>query len=402
MKILLVIDQFDSENNGTTISTRRFAEYLRLHGHTVKVITTGKPGDDKYIVPERKVPLATYFAHKQGLLFAKPTRSVMKEAIKECDVVHFLMPFKLCKTGAKIARKYDKPATAAFHVQAENVTYNIGLGDNPLAIRFVYNLFRTRFYKNFDHIHCPSNFIAGELKNNNYKAQLHVISNGIDDQFTYIKTDKPKELNDKFIITMVGRLSKEKRQDLLIDAVAKSKYANKIQLIFAGKGPKADVYKSLANKLPNKPIFGFYTKEELINTLGFSDLYVHTADVEIEAISCLEALACGLVPVISNAPASATKQFALDDRSTFSHGNVDNLVSKIEYWIENENERKAMEYKYAEFAQEYNIHNCVRSMENMFADAINDNNVREIEFEYDPEESQEQTIFQRIKSKWLS
>ena len=38
MKIVLVIDQFDDANNGTTISARRFAQALRDHGNEVRVI----------------------------------------------------------------------------------------------------------------------------------------------------------------------------------------------------------------------------------------------------------------------------------------------------------------------------------------------------------------------------
>lgn len=383
MKILLVIDQFDSENNGTTISTRRFAHYLELHGHEVKVVTTGEPSDNKYIVKERKVPIATALAHKQGLLFAKPDKNILAEAIAWCDVVHFLMPFKLCKNGLKIAEAMGKPHTSAFHVQAENVTYNIGLSKNKYAIDFVYSLFKMRFYKNFKHIHCPSNFIAKELADHNYNANLHVISNGIDDKFVYTKSEKPNELKDKFVITMVGRLSKEKRQDVLINAVKNSKYADKIQLIFAGKGPKASYYKTMGDTLPNKPIFGFYSQDELISVLSYSDLYVHSADVEIEAISCIEALACGLVPVISNSPASATKQFALDERSLFECGNINDLKAKIEYWLDNPSERERMEYLYADYAKEFNIHNCVSKIENMFQMAINDEKIKERAYEYD-------------------
>jgi len=36
---------------------------------------------------------------------------------------------------------------------------------------------------------------------------------------------------------MIGRLSPEKRQDVLIRAVMKSRYADRIQLYFAGSGP---------------------------------------------------------------------------------------------------------------------------------------------------------------------
>ena len=45
MKIVLVIDQFDDANNGTTISARRFAQALKNHGNEVRVIATGKPAD---------------------------------------------------------------------------------------------------------------------------------------------------------------------------------------------------------------------------------------------------------------------------------------------------------------------------------------------------------------------
>lgn len=389
MKILLVIDQFDSENNGTTISTRRFAHYLALHGNEVKVVTTGSEGENKFIVPERKILLATTFAHKQGLCFGKPVKSTLTQAIQDCDIVHFLMPFKLCKEGLKIAQDLNKPHTSAFHVQAENVTYNIGLSKSQFATDMVYALFKNTFYKHFEHIHCPSEFIAGELRDHNYRANLHVVSNGIDDSFVYLKTEKPEELQNKFVITMVGRLSKEKRQDVLIEAINASPYRDKIQLIFAGKGPKAQFYKDLGDKLPNKPIFGFYTQEQLVNVLGYSDLYVHSADIEIEAISCLEALACGLVPVIANSSQSATKQFALDDRSLFNCGNPQNLAEKISYWIENPIEREKMEHTYAEYAKEYNIHNCVLKIERMFRDAIADQRLKDVYLERLPEDERE-------------
>ena len=54
MKIVLVIDQFDDANNGTTISARRFASALKEHGNEVRVIATGKPTDYKYAVRQMK------------------------------------------------------------------------------------------------------------------------------------------------------------------------------------------------------------------------------------------------------------------------------------------------------------------------------------------------------------
>ena len=42
MKILLVIDQFNDSNNGTTISAQRFVKGLEQHCHKVSVLTIGK------------------------------------------------------------------------------------------------------------------------------------------------------------------------------------------------------------------------------------------------------------------------------------------------------------------------------------------------------------------------
>ena len=50
MKILLVMDQFDHTNNGTTMSAVRFAETLKRHGHEVRIVSTGKETPDKYVV----------------------------------------------------------------------------------------------------------------------------------------------------------------------------------------------------------------------------------------------------------------------------------------------------------------------------------------------------------------
>ena len=41
MKILIVIDQFDNSNNGTTISARRFAKDLQDRGNEVYIVSTG-------------------------------------------------------------------------------------------------------------------------------------------------------------------------------------------------------------------------------------------------------------------------------------------------------------------------------------------------------------------------
>lgn len=371
MKILIVIDQFDDANNGTTISAKRFAEGLINLGHEVYIVSTGEPRENKYVVKAMPLPIiVSKIVKSQGMTFAIPNKDILREAISKVDVVHFYMPFVLSYQALKIAEELNVPRTAAFHVQPENITYTIALGKNTKVNDKIYEFFRDKFFNRFKHIHCPSEFIANELKKHGYTAKTYVISNGVGPEFKYRKVDKKDEFKDKFVITMIGRLSNEKRQDLIFEAISKSKYSDKIQLVLAGKGPKYNKYKKLGEKLKNKPVIDFFDKEQLLDLLGMTDLYIHSSDAEIEAISCIEAFACGIVPIIANSKKSATPQFALDERSLFEAGNSDDLAKKIDYWIENEVERKNMEIKYSEHAENYRIEKSMKKIEGMFEDAI--------------------------------
>ena len=99
-----------------------------------------------------------------------------------------------------------------------------------------------------------------------------------------------------------------------------------IQIMLTGDGPRRKYLEKLAKKLKftNPPIQKLYKHENLNEALWCGDLYVHTSIVEIEAISCLEAIACGMVPVIADSKKSATKKFALDERCLYSGQHISN------------------------------------------------------------------------------
>ena len=379
MKILLVIDTYDTNNNGTSISAQRFAAVLREHGNEVRILTTGEPAPDKFVLKEFKVPLFNDLIHSQGFQFAQVDLDIIREAVAWADIVHCMMPFALETATKLIADQMHKPSTAAFHIQPENMTSSIGLGKAEwLNDRFYYT-FRFLLYQHFNHIHVPSQFMADELIKRGYKAKIHVISNGIDPDFIAAGQRKLSNSDgghtsrsDGSLITivMVGRLSGEKRQDVIINAVPFSKYADRIQLVFAGKGPKYDEYVELGKQLKNPPQFVFLSKPELIDLLLHTDLYVHASDMESEAISCIEAFATGLVPVIANSEDSATPQFALDGRSLFAPGRPKDLARAIDWWFDHPDEKAKMEREYAEAAKKYDIDTSVRLCEQMFREAI--------------------------------
>lgn len=141
-------------------------------------------------------------------------------------------------------------------------------------------------------------------------------------------------------------------------------------MILAGKGPLEKKYRRLAQKLPNPIVMDFYEPQRLLELLHMADLYVHTSDAEIEAMSCMEAFACGLVPVIADSPRSATPQFALDERSLFPAGDSEQLSKRIDWWIEHPRERQEMERRYAEHAKQYALDRSIEKTEDMFRMAI--------------------------------
>ena len=372
LKIVLVIDQFDQSNNGTTITARRFAEQLRRRGHTVTILAAGDPEPDKITVPKHKIPFFQGLIESQGMYFAKPVDEAYYEAFKDADIAHFYMPFRFCRRGESLARQMSVPTVAAFHVQPENITSSLFLGRCKAVNEYLYRWFKRIFYDRFRFIHCPSEFIAEQLRLHDYEADLRVISNGVDDAFKP-PVEPPERTDDTFRILMIGRLSTEKRQDLIIEAAGLSRHKDKLQLIFAGKGPKKEKYEALGRKLPRQPVFGFYTKEELVELIHSCDLYVHASDAEIEGISCMEAFACGLVPVISDSPLSATHQFALDERSLFAAGDAQSLADRIDYWIEHPEEKAELSRRYVEYGDSMRVENCVAQAEQMYYDAIEDN-----------------------------
>ncbi|MFD0581652.1 glycosyltransferase [Dactylosporangium darangshiense] len=374
MIITLVIDTFNVGNNGTTVSAMRFADTLIARGHTVRVVACGEAGEpdaggpEMYWVPELVVPIASGLAHRQNTVFAKPVREVLVAAITGADVVHIYQPWPLGRAAERIARRLGVPAVAAFHIQPENITYNIGLGWFPPAAHLVYLLLRVAFYGRFTDIHCPSTFIAAQLRQHGYRARLHVISNGVGAGFRPAAA-RARGDDEPFRILMVGRLSPEKRQDVLIRAARRSRHAGRIQLYFAGHGPREKRLRRMAARLPNPARFGYYTQDDLAELIRDCDLYVHASDVEIEGVSCLEAFSCGLVPVISDSRRSATGQFALSPANLFRSGDAASLAERIDGWIEDPEGLAAASKDYVRFAELYRVERSVRAIERVYARA---------------------------------
>jgi len=375
MKITVVSDVLGEENNGTTIAAYNLIRFLKKQGHEVRVLCsdqTKKGQEGFFIVPNLNLgkPINKYF-EKVGVALSKPQEDIVRQALEGVEHVHSILPFALGKMALKVAHENSITVTAGFHMQAENFTSHVKLNKFPPANKIVYKYIYNGFYKYVDGIHYPTKFIRDTFEKEMKKqTNGYVISNGVHAYVTRRAVQKPEEFQDKIVILSVGRYSREKSQDTLLKAVLYSKYKDKIQLILAGQGQKEKKYKKLAKKLPIPPIMKFFDRQEMIDILNYADIYAHPAEVELEGIACLEAIACGKLVIVSDSKLSATRNFAVDERCVFENRNPEDLARVIDYWIENPAEKTAVEQKYLDESITFDQEECMKKMEEMIFEVV--------------------------------
>ncbi|MBR4800322.1 MAG: glycosyltransferase [Clostridia bacterium] len=375
MIITVVCDVYGRENNGSAVVAYNLIRALKAQGHTVRILcadqaSKGKP--DHWVVPNLNFgKMLNAYVNKVGVTLAKPQDRIIKAALYGVDAVHIMMPMTLGLATVKIAHDMGLPITAGFHMQAQNITAYLKLNWSKAANEIAYSYMWQNFYRYCTCIHYPTQFIRDEFEGSiGVSTPGYVISNGIHDYVKRRPSEKPEEFKDKIVVLTTGRYATEKSQDTLIQAVALSKYKDKIQLILGGEGIKEGYYRQLAKELPIPPVFKFYSRTEIIDVLNYADIYVHPAQIELEGISCLEAIAVGKLTIVSDSKLSATRYFAVDDSCIFKNRDEKDLARVLDYWIENPEKRAEYADRYLNSAVAYDQNECMKRMEKMILDAI--------------------------------
>ncbi len=382
MNVLFVINNLYLKGNGLCSSARRTIKKLREAGVNVKVLSAGynpkyKDNPD-FNLGDYVLPIFGPICKKQGYSFAKVDKKVIEKAVKWADVVHLDEPFAIQMATAKIAKKYHKPCTGSYHLHPENLFCSVHLGNAKVFNQTTMRFFRDHVYNHCLIVQCPTQSVKERLERYRFKADLRVISNGLvmDELKTIGSNITPKRVSDaKYQVITIGRYSAEKDIKTLLKAMKYSKYHDDIQLVLAGQGPKEKSLKKRADRLVKKgyikysPSFGFYPLTSLQELSLASDLYIHCAYIEVEGLSCMEAIQIGLVPIIASGRYTATSQFALNEKSVFPARNPKALASRIDYWLEHEKERKEEAKKYVGIGSRYNIDYSIVELVKMLEDA---------------------------------
>jgi glycosyltransferase involved in cell wall biosynthesis len=331
LRIAYVLDVFDGVKTGGVLSAQRFVAALRAH-HEVTVVTSGSPGEGRVTLPSFYPPFFERVMREMGFIFAVPRRPILEEVLSRVDVVHVQFPFWLGMRTAALARAMKVPLVAGFHVQPENLLYNIGLRSSALT-EWTYRFFLSRFYNLADTVICPSPFALDALVRRGLTARAEVISNGVTVSGPWA-AEREERYRGRPLLLAVGRLAKEKRLDVVIEGVRRSRHAGEIQLVITGRGPEAARVLRLSATLPRPAEVGFKTDEELRQLLATSDLLLHASEVELEGMAVLEAAGCGTPALIANSPTSATPQFALSKDFLFRAGDPEDLALRLDHLLD--------------------------------------------------------------------
>ena len=378
MKVLIVSNNVYMKGNGVSSAVVALRARLKNQGIDVRVLACENPDKEgpqpDYPLKHFVFPIFEPIIRKNGFRYAKTDKNTIKEAVCWADVVHLMEGFPLEATTVKIAKQLGKPCVGTYHIFTENITANLGNGRSTFVNKLVNRWWSSAVYNLCRYVQCPTQTVKEHLEANGYTSELCVITNGIELSQTPTTISEPS--TPPYRILCVGRLSNEKDQTTLIRAMRHSRYANNIELVFAGNGPKADKIKRAAHKLyedgvvKHEPTFGFYTLKQLQELAASSWLYVHCAKIEVEGLSCLEAIQQGLVPVIAKGELTATSQFALDEHSTFPTSDYKALAERIDWWIEHPEHRRAMSQRYAESVLKYSAEESTRKIIEMYEKAM--------------------------------
>ena len=185
------------------------------------------------------------------------------------------------------------------------------------------------------------NYVVGseEIKEN----KVEVIYNGVDIKKFLNETRNYKNGREDIIIGSLGRLTKQKGFDYLIEAIAAITGSGKIKCLIAGEGEKRKKLKKQIKKLnlgSRVELLGWRRDtKEFLNSL---DIFVLPSRWEGFGIAILEAGLSGL-PVVA-AKVDGIREIIKDgeDGLLFAKGNIAGLTEKINYLVNSPEERKRL------------------------------------------------------------
>lgn len=366
MRIAFVTDTYEDGISGGAVTGVRFVEALRRR-HEVMVVATGAPAAGKVQLPGFQVPVRAM--RENRITFGWPSRSILEPVFAGVDLVHVQFPFYLGFRAVKLAVEMGVPLVSAFHVQPENLLYNVNLRSQPIA-DWLHRWWIRHVFEPADAVVVPSPFAAERLQQYGLTTPTCVISNGARPQRPRLVRRGHERRTPPYLLLCVGRLAPEKRQDVIIDAVARCRHRDQVRLVVAGAGHLEQKLRARARRRGLPVEFGYVSDERLMQLYDEATMFIHAGEVELEGMAVLDAMAAGLPVLVADAPHSASRALASGPEFLFRPGDVDDLAAHIDRLLEMPATLAAGARRSLERAGQHDFQRSARSLEHLYESVL--------------------------------
>lgn len=355
MRIMIVTDQYPPMVGGVPTVTHGLSVEFARRGHQVWVAAPSHGPRDVHRI-EQKVHVyrfssfewPTYEDLRIPFLPFLPMRKLLKRA--DPDIIHIHSPIVLGNIAQILAGGLRKPVIATNHYLPVNLSRTFSteslLGQSFNNVTYSYLV---HFCNRCEYVTAPTLTALNLLYEHGLRAPAQAISNGIDLQkFTPGERDEQlrQRLNlpyDRPIVLSVNRLSLEKRLDVLIDAAAK--ISSNALIALASTGPAEADLRAQVDSLGirDRVIFlGYIAESELPALYRLADVFAIPSEADLQSLTTMEAMACGLPVVAANAYALPELVHHETNGFLFSPGDSGELAHYLDTLVENAALRKQM------------------------------------------------------------
>lgn len=310
MKLLIVFDIFSKFGGGSQLCSLRWFKNL----NDLKVETyllKNKTKEKLNIYPERiiDIPALNLSFIFKGLEIGTFLTKEAIDKIKDVDLIILNEPglVSFLLSLSKEMKFFNKKIAFVFHTNYDYFSKNLKLNKFDLEGYFLKIgilpslIFRNFIIKNSQAVIFVSKHFK-KLYGKRIKKKSYYLPIPVSSHFFINFKIKEKEPNS---LVYFGRLSKEKRVDLIIKAL---KFVNKkYKLFIIGEGPEKENLEELTNnlKLKNQIEFlGWIENKDLPEVLKEFDYFVSASNFEVFSFTYLESLLRGLPPVVYDYPSS--------------------------------------------------------------------------------------------------
>ncbi|NJK78786.1 MAG: glycosyltransferase family 1 protein [Chloroflexaceae bacterium] len=339
MRVALICETFLPNVNGVVTTLCRILEYLQAEGYPA-LLFAPRGAPDTYagaeIVPLHGVTFPPYPEIRVTL--PQPGVSAHLQRFRP-DIVHLVGPVIYGALAPAVVEGLRLPIISSYHTDFGAYTRHYGMGGLHGLVNFYLRWMHNRTRITL----CPSTATLNSLRAQGFR-RLKVWGRGVDtERFHPMHRSeawraamgvRPGET----LLVYVGRLAKEKRVDLLPEAL---RGLDNVRMVLVGDGPARIELQQQMQGMPVRFV-GYLKGQELATAYASSDVFVFPSDTDTFGQVIQEAMASGLAVVGARSGGTLDLVQPHVTGCMFVPGVATDLRTQLRYLVNNPDHRAAI------------------------------------------------------------